>query len=133
MAHWLLKTEPDVYSYQDLVRDTQTMWDNVANNQALIFIRSMAIGDTCIIYHTGDERRCAGIATVSSAPYVNPADSTGKLAVVDVTATQLLDHGYDLAHIKAKPMFADSYLVTLGRLSVVPLTEEQFSYLAASA
>jgi predicted RNA-binding protein with PUA-like domain len=121
MAHWLLKTEPDVYAYADLVRDTQTMWDNVANNQALIFIRTMAVGDTCIIYHTGDERR-----------YVNPADTTGKLAVVDVQATKELPHGYDLAHIKAQPMFAESYLVKLGRLSVVPITAEQFAYLAAA-
>jgi predicted RNA-binding protein with PUA-like domain len=132
MAHWLLKTEPDVYSYADLVRDTQTIWDNVANNQALIFIRSMAVGDTCIIYHTGDERRCAGIATVISPPYVNPTDTTGKLAVVDVQATIALQNGYDLAHIKAQPLFADSYLVKLGRLSVVPLTEAQFAYLATA-
>lgn len=132
MAHWLLKTEPDVYSYADLVRDTQTMWDNVANNQALIFIRSMAVGDTCIIYHTGGERRCAGVATVISQPYVNPADTTGKLAVVDVAATKALPNGYDLAHIKAQPLFADSYLVKLGRLSVVPLTDDQFAYLAAA-
>jgi predicted RNA-binding protein with PUA-like domain len=92
----------------------------------------MAVGDTCIIYHTGDERRCAGIATVISPPYVNPADTTGKLAVVDVQATKELPHGYDLAHIKAQQMFAESYLVKLGRLSVVPLTDEQFAYLAAA-
>ena len=132
MAHWLLKTEPDVYSYADLVRDTQKMWDNVANNQALIFIRSMAVGDTCIIYHTGGERRCAGVATIISPPYVNPADTPGKLAVVDVAAAKALPNGYDLAHIKAQPLFADSYLVKLGRLSVVPLTDEQFAYLAAA-
>ncbi|MFM2310052.1 MAG: hypothetical protein RLY87_2174 [Chloroflexota bacterium] len=130
MAHWLLKTEPDVYAYADLERDSQTIWDNVANNQALIFIRTMAVGDTCIIYHTGDERRCAGIATVVTAPYVNPTDTTGKLAVVDVAPLRALPNGYNLAHIKAQALFADSYLIKLGRLSVVPLTPEQFDYLA---
>lgn len=130
MAHWLLKTEPDVYAYADLERDSQTIWDNVANNQALIFIRTMAVGDTCIIYHTGDERRCAGIATVVTAPYVNPTDTTGKLAVVDVAPLRALPNGYNLAHIKTQALFADSYLIKLGRLSVVPLTPEQFDYLA---
>ena len=132
MAHWLLKSEPDVYSYADLVRDGQTIWDGVANNQALIFIRTMAVGDTCIIYHTGDERRCAGIATVISAPYVDPTDTTGKMAVVDVAAIRALPNGLGLPAIKVNPLFADSYLVKLGRLSVVPLTPEQFAFLAAS-
>ncbi|MFM2031375.1 MAG: hypothetical protein RLZZ297_140 [Chloroflexota bacterium] len=130
MAHWLLKSEPDVYAYADLQRDGTTIWDGVANNQALIFIRTMAIGDTCIIYHTGDERRCAGVATVVTAPYIDPTDTTGKLAVVDVTATRALPAGHGLAAIKANRLFADSYLVKLGRLSVVPLTPAQFAFLA---
>ena len=129
MANWLLKTEPDDYQYAQLQASGRTIWDGVANAMAVNFIKTMQIGDACIIYHTGDERRCAGVARVVSAPYIDPTDTTNKLFVVDIEAVRALHNGIQLAQIKAQPLFADSYLVRIGRLSVVPLTDAQFAYL----
>ena len=131
MAYWLLKTEPDDYQYAQLQAAGRTIWDGVANAMAVNFIKTMHVGDECIIYHTGDERRCAGVARVVSPPYIDPTDSTKKLFVVDVEAVRALHDGIQLAQIKAQALFADSYLVRIGRLSVVPLTEAQFAYLLA--
>ena len=131
MAYWLLKSEPDVYAYADLVRDGQTVWDGVANAQAVNFIKTMQVGDYCLIYHTGDERRVAGIAVVVSPPYQDPHDPTGKWKVVDVAAVQALPNGLQLAQIKALALFADSHLVRQGRLSVVPLNDAQYALLTA--
>ncbi|MFN5935930.1 MAG: EVE domain-containing protein [Roseiflexaceae bacterium] len=129
MAYWLLKTEPDDYHFGQLMDAGQTVWDGVANAMAVNYIKTMHVGDECVIYHTGDERRCAGIARVVSEPYPDPLDATRKLVVVDVAAVRALHHGCDLATIKAAALFADSYLVRMGRLSVVPLTPAQYAFL----
>lgn len=131
MAYWLLKTEPNDYQYAQLQQSGTTVWDGVANAMAVNYIKTMQIGDECVIYHTGDERRCAGVATVVSAPYVDPHDASHKLYVVDVQAHHAIVTGADLATIKANPLFADSYLVRMGRLSVVPLTHAQYVFLTA--
>ena len=129
MAIWLLKTEPTVYSYDDLVRDGETMWDNVKNNTALLHIRKMEKGDTALIYHTGDERRWVGIATVTRGYYVNPEHDDPRLAVCDVAAREKLATPVTLAQVKSVPELADFDLVRLGRLSVVPVNESQFAIL----
>lgn len=131
MAFWLLKTEPDDYHYAQLAEAGRTVWDGVANAMAVNFIKTMQVGDECVIYHTGDERRCAGVARVVTAPYPDPRDATHKLVVVDVVAVRALPRGPDLASIKAESLFADSYLVRIGRLSVVPLTPAQYAFLTA--
>lgn len=127
MAIWLLKTEPTNYSYQDLERDGQTMWDNVNNNLALIYLRKVEKGDTALIYHTGDERSWVGIAEVVTGYYVNPETDNPKLAVCDVAAKEKLDNPVTLSQIKAIPELADWDLVRQGRLSVVPVSEAQYS------
>ena len=108
MAYWLLKTEPDVYSYADLERDETTVWDNVANNAALMHMRTMAPGDLALIYHTGDERRAVGVAEVISGPYPDPQQDNPKLVVVDVRAQRALAQPVTLAQVKAEPFFAVS-------------------------
>ncbi|HEX9996750.1 MAG TPA: EVE domain-containing protein [Abditibacterium sp.] len=123
---WLLKTEPSVYSYADLERDGQTMWDGVTNNTALQNIRCIESGDTALIYHTGSEKRIVGIARVTRGYYVNPEQNDPKLAVCDVEAVQRLENPLSLAQIKAEPELAKSDLVRLGRLSVVPISEAQW-------
>lgn len=132
-AYWLLKTEPDAYSYADLARDTTTVWDGVANNAALLHMRAMRPGDQAIIYHTGDERRCVGLAEVTSAPYPDPALGDAKLVVVDVRPLRELPRPVGLAAIKADPFFADFALVRQGRLSVVPVSAEQWERLMGLA
>ncbi len=133
MAYWILKTEPGVYSYEDLARDGTTVWDGVSNNAALMHLRAMAPGDLALIYHTGDERRAVGLAEVISAPYPDPRLGDPKLVVVDVRAVAPLPRPVTLAAVKADPAFADFALVRQGRLSVVPVSAEQWARLAAMA
>jgi predicted RNA-binding protein with PUA-like domain len=126
MAIWLLKTEPTVYSYSDLERDGETMWDGVNNNTALQNIRKIEKGDMALIYHTGDERQVVGIAEVSRGYYVNPELDDPKMAVCDVKPRQPLDKPITLKQIKTVPGLASSDLVRLGRLSVVPISEDEW-------
>lgn len=128
-GYWLLKTEPEEYSYADLERDRMAEWDGVANPVAQRNMRAMAVDDLCVIYHTGDERRAVGIARVVRAPYPDPADGAGKRVLVDIAPVDAIARPVGLAEIKANPLFADSPLVRIGRLSVVPLTAEQFQAL----
>ncbi len=127
MAYWLLKSEPDVYSFDDLVRDKRTEWDGVANNTALKHIRSMKKGDLALIYHTGDERAAIGIAEVVSGPHQDPKETDPKLVVVTVEAKQKLSRPVTLSEIKADPAFAGWDLIRIGRLSVVPTSEKMWA------
>ena len=126
MAYWLLKTEPSTYSWEELVAEKETRWDGVTAPAALQHIRAMKKGDKAVIYHSGDVRAAVGLAEVTSAPYVDPEGDSEKLAVVDVRAVQAMKHPVGLAEIKGDPLFAESPLVRISRLSVVPLTEEQY-------
>jgi predicted RNA-binding protein with PUA-like domain len=132
-SFWLLKTEPDHYSYADLERDGATIWDGVANNTALMHIRTMQPGDLALIYHTGDQRQAVGLAEITSAPYPNPQASDPKLVVVDLRPLRRLPQPITLAAVKADPAFADFALVRQGRLSVVPVTPEQWAKLLGMA
>jgi predicted RNA-binding protein with PUA-like domain len=133
VSYWILKTEPESYSYADLERDGRTVWDGVANNAALLHIRAMRPGDTALIYHTGDERRAVGLAEVTSEAYPDPHAGDAKLVVVDVRPTRPLARPVTLAEIKADTAFADFALVRQGRLSVVPVSPEQWSRLMTMA
>jgi predicted RNA-binding protein with PUA-like domain len=119
--YWLLKTEPDAYSFADLQRDGTTVWDGVANNAALKHMRDMRPGDQALIYHTGDERQAVGLAEVTSTPYPAPRADDPKLVVVDIKALRPLTKPITLAAIKSDGAFVDFALVRQGRLSVVPV------------
>lgn len=123
MACFLFKTEPDVYSFDDFLRDKETVWDNVTNPTAVKFLREMKAGTKWIFYHTGDERSAVGTVTVLS---VDPTDP--KVPIVRVKAGKRLKRPKNLAAIKAEPLFAASPLVLIGRLSVVPLTQQQWEW-----
>lgn len=133
MAYWLLKSEPHVYAYADLERDGQTVWDGVNNNLALKYIRTMAIADLALIYHTGDERRAVGIARVISAPYADPQLNDPRRAVVDVQAVAQLPKPVTLAQIKQDEFFADFELLRISRLSVVPVAANYWSRILSLA
>jgi predicted RNA-binding protein with PUA-like domain len=123
-AHYLLKTEPSEYSFADLAREKETVWDGVSNPVALKNMRGMAPGDKLIIYETADVKSAVGTASVVS---VQGAD--GKEPKVKIKAAQPLPRVVPLAELKAQKLFADSPLVRQGRLSVVPLSEEQYRFL----
>ena len=125
---YLLKTEPSEYSFADLGRDKQTIWDGVSNPVALKHLRELQPGDRLIIYETGDHKSAVGTAEVVS---VDPSDP--KNPKVKIKAGKALAKPVALAEIKANQLFAESPLVRQGRLSVVPLTPVQYKALASSA
>jgi predicted RNA-binding protein with PUA-like domain len=129
VAIWLLKTEPGEFSFEDLVQRGVEPWDGVTNPTALRNLRMAQVGETVVIYHTGDERQAVGLGTVTRTAYPDPKLNDDKLIVIDVRAGARLPKPVRLDQIKADPRFADSPLVKMGRLSVVPLTDEQYAAL----
>jgi predicted RNA-binding protein with PUA-like domain len=126
MNYFLFKSEPDVYSFDDLVRDQETTWDGVSNPTAVKHLREMKAGTKWIFYHTGDERAAVGTGSVVSVDPTNP-----KIPIVRVKAGKRLKTPKTLASIKTEKLFAKSPLVEIGRLSVVPLTAEQWEWFLA--
>ncbi len=126
MPAYLLKTEPSEYSFADLKRDAETVWDGVSNPVALKNLREMKPGEKLIIYETGDVKSAVGTASVVSVDASNP-----KSPRVEIKAGAALKKPVTLAEIKSNKLFADSPLVRQGRLSVVPLSEAQWKFLSA--
>ncbi len=126
MSYFLFKSEPGVYSFDDLLRDGETNWDGVTNPAAVKNLREMKPGTKWIFYHTGDERTAVGTGTVVSVDASNP-----KVPIVRVKAGKRLKDPKTLDQIKAEKLFKDSPLVKIGRLSVVPLTNEQWDWFVA--
>ena len=125
VACWLVKTEPNDYSFDDLVRDGRTRWDGIKNALALKHLRQMKRGDEVLVYHTGREKAVIGTAAVVRGPHADPEQDDPKLAVVDLKAGKALPAPVTLAAVKADPSFADFALVRMSRLSVMPVTAAQ--------
>ena len=123
---WLLKTEPTEYSYDALEGEGRTRWDGVSNPAALKNIRAMKKGDRVFVYHTGKEKAVVGVAVVVAEAYPDPGAKNPKLLVVDIEARGRLGRAVTLGELKALPVFEGSPLVRQGRLSVVPLTANQW-------
>jgi predicted RNA-binding protein with PUA-like domain len=124
---YLLKTEPSEYSFADLRREETTIWDGVSNPVALKNMRAMKTGDQLIIYETADVKSAVGTASVISVAATDPKDPR-----VKIKAGKPLPKPVTLADIKSNKLFVDSPLVRQGRLSVVPLSDKQYTYLAQS-
>ena len=124
--NWLMKEEPTHYSFDDLVRDKQTSWTGVKNALAQKHLRSIQKGDRIFFYHTGDEKAVVGIARAAGAAYVDPSDASGKLYAVDVVPVKKLASPVTLAAVKADKAFASFPLVRMSRLSVMPVTDEEW-------
>jgi predicted RNA-binding protein with PUA-like domain len=123
MPYYLFKTEPDAYSYDDFLRDKETVWDGVTNPTAVKNLRELKPGAKWIFYHTGDERTAVGTGSVVNVDARDP-----KVPLVRVKVGKRLKTPKTLDAIKAEALFADSPLVKIGRLSVVPLTDEQWEW-----
>lgn len=124
---YLLKSEPDAYSFADLQRDGETLWDGVTNPVAVKHLREMKSGDKLVIYHTGDERQAVGTATVTGVDSSDPKNPR-----VHIKAGKAIKEPRTLADVKSHKLFGDSPMVRQGRLSVVPLTNEQYEWLTRS-
>ena len=118
---WLLKTEPDEYSFDDLLRDKGTVWDGVTNPLALKHLRAIRKGDDLLIYHTGKVRAAVGLAKAASDPYPDPSRQDPKIVVIDAVPAHRLKEPVTLEAIKAAPAFRSFELVRLPRLSVMPV------------
>ena len=131
--YWILKTDTDTYSFDDLAREHRAVWDGVSNALALKHIRGMAKGDRVLIYHSGYEKALVGLAEVASAPYQDPKQSDPKVVVVDIEAGKRLPRPVTLATVKADSAFAELGLVRMSRLSVIPVSEAHWKRLLALA
>ena len=126
MAYWLFKEEPEHYSIDQLFKDKRATWSGVSNNLALKHLRSVKKGDQVFYYHTGKEKAVVGVMEVVKDAYPDPEENDERLVVVDVKPVRRLERPVTLAEIKASPKFADFALVRMSRLSVMPVTAEQW-------
>ena len=129
LPYWLLKSDPETYSFDDLQRDKKTVWDGVSNNLALKHIRNMKKGDEAFVYHSGDEKSIVGIAEIISDAYPDPKRMDARLVVVKLKFRGRLKNPVTLTAIKGDKRFADFALVRLSRLSVMPVSPEHWKTL----
>ncbi|MEO8446334.1 MAG: EVE domain-containing protein [bacterium] len=127
MKYWLLKTEPTVYSYDDLVKDKRTVWDGVASPAGIKNIKSIKKGDLAFVYHTGDEKKIIGIGEAVSDSYPDPKDSSGKLFVFEIKPVRKLNMSVTLAQVKADQKYSSYQLVREPRLSVMEVPEDYWN------
>lgn len=130
---WLVKEEPEHYNYDQFVADGTTVWSGVKNPVAQRNLRAMKKGDRVFFYHTGKEKAIIGTAKVSVPAYPDPKDKTGKMVVVELVPDKKLKRPVTLAEIKAGGRFADFPLVRIPRLSVMPVTDDQWEAIEAMA
>lgn len=129
MNHWLLKTEPDCYSWEEMEKDGQTFWDGIHNYQARNNLRAMKTGDLCFFYHTGGERRIMGVVEVVKEAYPDQTDPVWTW--VDVRKVRDMKRPVSLDELKDHPGLSGMKLLKQGRLSVVPLTEKEWELICA--
>jgi predicted RNA-binding protein with PUA-like domain len=130
---WLFKTEPSTYSWADLVRDRRTVWDGVKNALALKHLVAVATGDEVLIYHTGDEKAAVGIAKVARGAYPDPKQKDARLVVVDLQPMKALARPVALGEMRANRELAGFDLLRLPRLSVMPVSAEQWAVIMEMA
>ena len=124
--NWLFKEEPSSYSFDAFTKDRRTTWSGVKNPLAQKHLRSVRKGDRVFYYHTGDQKAIVGVARASTDAYPDPQDKTGKAAVVDIEPVRPLPRPVTLAEIKASKAFATFPLTRIPRLSVMPVTDEEW-------
>ncbi len=131
LRYWLVKSEPFKYSWEDLVKDGWTYWDGVRNYEARNNIRAMAAGDQLLFYHSNEDRAVLGIAEVIREHYQDPTTDDDRWSVVDIKPLQALSAPVTLAEIKREPRLSNMQLVTRSRLSVSPVTADEFGVIVA--
>ncbi len=131
MNYWLVKSEPDTYSFERLVTEGRAQWDGVRNYQARNNLRAMQVGDICLFYHSNIGLEVVGLARVARTAYPDPTAEKGDWSAVDLEPLKPLARPVSLAEIKAHPALQQFGLVRNGRLSVMPATFDEFSTLLA--
>jgi predicted RNA-binding protein with PUA-like domain len=133
MAYWLIKTEPGDWSWDDQVRDDVTYWDGVRNYQASNNLKAMRIGDRCFFYHSVKERRIVGVVEVVKEYYPDHTDAKGRFGMVDVKTVGPMATPVTLGQIKGDPRLAGMSLVRQSRLSVCPVSDDEWAVIRAMA
>ncbi len=133
MAYWLVKSEPDAYSWEQLEKDKQTVWSGVRNYAARLHLRAMKKGDEVFFYHSNDGLNIVGIAKVVKEAYPDPTADDDTWSAVDIKAFKKLRQPVDRDAIKADKRLANMALVRLGRLSVQPVTDEEWKIVMTMA
>jgi predicted RNA-binding protein with PUA-like domain len=127
MNYWLLKTEPDTFSWHDLVRDKKAVWDGIRNFQARKYLKEIKKGDLALIYHTGEEKAIVGISKVTREGYPEPKDPDW--IAVDLAPEKALKNPVSLARVKADKSLQKMVLVRASRLSVQPVNKDEYEYI----
>ena len=130
---WLLKSEPDVYSWDDLVKEGETVWNGVRNNAARLNLRAMQAGDEAFFYHSNIGKEIVGIARISREGYPDPTDESGQWVAVSVQPVRKLARPVTLAEMKADAELAEFQLIRQSRLSVVPVREAEWAHILKRA
>ena len=133
MAHWLVKSEPAKYSWEQMVKDKRTHWDGVHNFQAANNMKAMKEGDRAFYYHSNEGKEIVGVVEIARTAYPDPGDETGRFVMVDVKPLLPAPTPVTLARIKADPRLADFALVRQSRLSVVPVRDAEWAMLCSMA
>lgn len=131
--YWLMKSEPEAFSWDDLLRDGETIWDGVRNHRASNNMRAMQVGDQAFFYHSVTGKAIVGIAEVSASGLTDPSDPEGKWATVKVKPVRALERPVTLAEVKAEPTLAEMELVRLSRLSVAEVRPAEWDKILAMA
>lgn len=126
MQYWLIKSDPETYDWNDIVKQKTDMWDGVRNYAARLHLRAMKKNDLVLFYHSGDDRCIKGIVRIAKEAYPDPTATEDDWTAVDITYVKPLKQDVSLAEIKAEPSLADILLIKISRLSVMPITTFQF-------
>ncbi len=129
MAHWLLKSEPFKYSWDQMVKDGRTHWDGVRNHQAAINLKAMAVGDTAFFYHSNEGKEIVGIVKIVKTAYPDPSDPAARFVMVDVAPVKPVKTPVTLAEMKGEAALADLALIRQSRLSVVPVSDAHWAHI----
>lgn len=127
MAHWLVKSEPNTYSFEDLQRDGRTVWDGVRNNAAALHLKAMKVGDEVLFYHSQEGLAVVGIARVAREAFPDQSDPSGRFVAVELEPVRPLARPVTLAEMKANPALAEMVMVRQSRLSVSPVSTAEWA------
>ena len=133
VAHWLVKSEPGKYGFADLVRDGRTNWDGVRNAQAAIYLKTMRLGDQVLFYHSQVGLAVVGVAVVTQEAFSDPTDGTARFVAVELAPVRALIPPVSLARLKAEPGLAGMSMFRQFRLSVTPITPEEWTIILGLA
>lgn len=126
MAHWLMKSEPFKYSWDDLVKDGCTHWNGVRNHQAALYLKAMEVGDEVFFYHSNEGLAVVGVAKVVKTAYPDPSDEKGRFVMVDIAPVKAVKSPVTLAAMKAEPRLSGMKMFQQFRLSVCPIADDEW-------